>query len=189
MMPATKPTMMIQIMPPMLMSCSPSPECAITASSTHSRPDTSLSVGSRPSGVRWSITCGRYWLRPFSSSSRDRPLCEASEFDLVGAERAGEIARRNRLVRALADPGIGGVAMAALLQLLEQVAEPARDHAAGRGAAEQAAQRPFSTSPRPPPSPPPGPPPRALPRLPPAHRPRRRRVRGRRRHCAGLVCR
>src|SRR5580693_407778 len=44
-----------------------------------SRPDNSLSSGSRPSGVRWLITSGRYWLRPLSNSSDDIPLCEASE--------------------------------------------------------------------------------------------------------------
>src|SRR5581483_247411 len=61
--------------------------------------------------------------------------------DLVGAERTCQIARRDRLVRALADPGIGGVALAALLQLLHEVAEPAGDHAARGSAAEQSAER------------------------------------------------
>src|ERR1700722_6711185 len=60
--------------------------------------------------------------------------------DLIAAERTGEIARRDLLVGAGAPPGIGGVAMAALLELLEQVAEPAADHAAGGAAREQAAQ-------------------------------------------------
>src|ERR1700722_4527696 len=59
---------------------------------------------------------------------------------LIAAERTGEIARRDLLVGAGAHPGIGGVAMAALLELLEQVAEPAADHAAGSAAREQAAQ-------------------------------------------------
>src|ERR1700722_20246512 len=59
---------------------------------------------------------------------------------LIAAERTGEIARRDMLVGAGAHPGIGGVAMAALLELLEQVAEPAADHAAGGTAREQAAQ-------------------------------------------------
>src|SRR5258708_37557632 len=58
--------------------------------------------------------------------------------DLVGAQGAGEIAGRNLLVRAVCDPRTGGLAMATLLQLLEQVAEPARDHAAGGAACEQA---------------------------------------------------
>src|SRR5580704_15935259 len=60
--------------------------------------------------------------------------------DLVGAERTGEIAGCDLLVGAGAHPRIGGVAMAALLELLEQVAEPAADHAAGSAAREQAAQ-------------------------------------------------
>src|SRR5438045_9679489 len=63
--------------------------------------------------------------------------------DLVGAERVGEIARCNRLVLAGPDPRIGFVALAALLQLLEHVAEPAADHAAGCTAGEQAAERTF----------------------------------------------
>src|SRR5437868_13073453 len=63
--------------------------------------------------------------------------------DLVGAERVGEIARCDRLVLAGPDPRIGFVALAALLQLLEHVAEPAADHAAGRTAREQAAKRTF----------------------------------------------
>src|SRR5690242_14577976 len=61
-------------------------------------------------------------------------------FDLVGAERAGEIAWRDRLVGAVADPGIRGIAQAFLLQLVEQVAEPATQHAAGSAAREQSAQ-------------------------------------------------
>src|SRR4051794_35244669 len=60
--------------------------------------------------------------------------------DLVGAERIGEIAWCDRLVLALADPGIGSVAMTALLELVEEIAEPAAEHGAGRAAREQAAK-------------------------------------------------
>src|SRR5258707_14360974 len=60
--------------------------------------------------------------------------------DLIGAQRAGEIARRDLLVRAGAHPGIGGIALAALLELLEQVTEPATDHASRGTAGQQAAQ-------------------------------------------------
>ena len=75
MMPATKPTMMTQIMPLIVLLSRTMREIRID----QIRPDTSFSVGSRPSGVRWSTTCGRYWLSPGSSSSRDIPLCEASD--------------------------------------------------------------------------------------------------------------
>src|SRR3954468_11449103 len=60
--------------------------------------------------------------------------------DLVGAERVGEIAGRDRLVLALADPGIGGLAVAALLKLVEEIAETAAEHAAGCATREQAAK-------------------------------------------------
>src|SRR4051794_20621379 len=60
--------------------------------------------------------------------------------DLVGTECAGEIAGGDRLVLALADPGIRGVAMPALLKLVEETAEPAAEHSAGRAAREQAAK-------------------------------------------------
>src|SRR6266436_4591521 len=70
-----------------------------------------------------------------------RQACLGSDrIDLVGAERVGEIAGRNRLVLALADPRIGHLALAALLQLVEEVAEPAGKNAAGRAARQQAAE-------------------------------------------------
>src|SRR5260370_30901629 len=69
--------------------------------------------------------------------------------DLIGAERAREIARRNLLVRAVSDPRAGGFAMATLLQPFEQIAEPARDHAPRAGAAEQAAQSALQNLPQP----------------------------------------
>src|SRR3954451_21770747 len=60
--------------------------------------------------------------------------------DLVGAERIGEIAWCDRLVIALAAPGIGSVAMTALLELVEEIAEAAAEHGGGRAAREQAAK-------------------------------------------------
>ena len=60
--------------------------------------------------------------------------------DLVGAERVGEVARRDLLVGAVADPGIGRVALALLLELVEQVAEAAAEDAAGGAAREQSAE-------------------------------------------------
>src|SRR6478736_4553002 len=60
--------------------------------------------------------------------------------DLIGAQRTGKIARRNLLVRARAHPRIGGFAMAILLELLEQITEPAADHASRSTACQQAAQ-------------------------------------------------
>ena len=60
--------------------------------------------------------------------------------DLVGAERVGEIAGRDLLVGTVADPGIGLIAMALLLELIQEVAEAAAQDAAGRAAREQPAQ-------------------------------------------------
>ena len=88
--PATKPTMMIQRMP-LIAVVPPSIKQSLekpmrreaiavrVPGRVQIRPDSSLSVGSRPSGVKWSITPGRYWLRPLSNSSRDIPLRDASE--------------------------------------------------------------------------------------------------------------
>ena len=69
-----------------------------------------------------------------------QPALRHQAIDLIGAERAGEIARCDLLVRARTDPGVGGVAMAALLKLVEQVAQSAAEDAAGSAAGEQAAQ-------------------------------------------------
>src|SRR5689334_8164510 len=64
-------------------------------------------------------------------------------FDLVGAKCARKVAGRDRLVLALADPGIRGLAVASLLELVEEVAEPAAQHGSGRAAREQAAKPAF----------------------------------------------
>ena len=60
--------------------------------------------------------------------------------DLIAAQRLGQIVGRDRLVRPGVDPGFGDVAVTALLELLEQVVEAARQDAAGSAAGEQAAQ-------------------------------------------------
>src|ERR1700719_1743358 len=60
--------------------------------------------------------------------------------DLIGAQRAREIARRNLLVRAICDPRAGVFPLPTRLQLLEQIPDPPRAPAARGGAAEQAAQ-------------------------------------------------
>src|SRR5439155_25456869 len=64
--------------------------------------------------------------------------------DLVGAKRVGEIAGRDRLVLTLADPGVRGFTVTALLELVEEIAEPAAEHAAGRAAREQPAEAALS---------------------------------------------
>ena len=60
--------------------------------------------------------------------------------DVVATDRARQVAGRNLPVRPAADPGVGDVAQAVVLELLEQAAEPAAENAAGRRAAEQAAE-------------------------------------------------
>src|SRR5262249_11582106 len=71
--------------------------------------------------------------------TRQAGLC-GDGIDLIGAQGTREIAGRNWLVLALADPRIGGIALAALLQLLHEVAEAAGKNAAGRTAGKQAAE-------------------------------------------------
>src|SRR5829696_1803306 len=61
-------------------------------------------------------------------------------FNLVGAERVGEIAGRDLLVGAVADPGVSLIAKALLLELIEEVAEAAAQDAPRRAAREQSAQ-------------------------------------------------
>src|SRR5260370_22838782 len=60
--------------------------------------------------------------------------------DLIGAQGAGKVVRRNLLVRSRTHPRIGDLALAILLELPEQIAEPAADHASRGAACEQAAQ-------------------------------------------------
>ena len=64
----------------------------------------------------------------------------AQRIERIAAERICQVVRGDRLVRAGADPGVRRMAVAALLESPEQVAEAAAQHAAGRGAAEQSAQ-------------------------------------------------
>ena len=61
----------------------------------------------------------------------------------VGAERTLEIASLDRLVRSGAYPGVDGIALTALLHLLEQIAEPAVDCRTGSCAREEASKRAF----------------------------------------------
>src|SRR4051794_41680740 len=71
--------------------------------------------------------------------ARQTALCR-QRGDLVGAERVGEVAGRDLLVGTVADPRIRRVAMALLLELIEQVAEAAAEHASGRTTREQSAE-------------------------------------------------
>jgi hypothetical protein len=59
----------------------------------------------------------------------------------VGPERVCDIGLVNPLVWAAADPGIDGVALAALLQLLEQIVEPPIEDRTRGCAAKNASQR------------------------------------------------
>src|SRR4029078_13338628 len=60
----------------------------------------------------------------------------------VASERARKGALRDGLVGSGTDPGICNVALAALLELLEQSAETAVEHRAGGGGAENATHGP-----------------------------------------------
>ena len=63
-----------------------------------------------------------------------------SVFDLIAAQRLGQIVGRDRLVRPGGDPGFGDVAVTALLELLEQIVEAAGENAARGAAGQQTAQ-------------------------------------------------
>src|SRR5947199_343538 len=78
MIPATKPTMITQRMPLMTVVLSSKPTLKSLSGCAHKRPAISLSVGSRPSGVKWLTMSGKCRLSPASNSSRDRPLCAES---------------------------------------------------------------------------------------------------------------
>src|SRR5215470_15863589 len=60
--------------------------------------------------------------------------------DLVGAERVGKIVWSDLLVRSGADPRLGLVVEAGLLQLLEEIVQAAAQNAAGGAACEQASE-------------------------------------------------
>src|SRR5579864_5301519 len=71
--------------------------------------------------------------------------------DLVGAKCVGQIARRDLLVWSRAHPGIGGIAVTILLELLEQVAQSAAEDAAcctsGKDATEKATETSTTKAP------------------------------------------
>src|SRR5436190_12978200 len=60
--------------------------------------------------------------------------------DVIGADRLRQVAFGNVLVRSGADPRVGDLGLAVVLELLEQAAEAAAQHAAGRAAGEQTAE-------------------------------------------------
>src|SRR3954453_19586689 len=136
--PATKPTTMIHNRPPMLMSVLPFLNASIRFRLNSAR---DLVLGRQPSVRRQMVDHLRQILAEAGEQFVARqPALGGQAFDLVGAERIGEIAGRDRLVLALADPGIRGLAVAALLELVQEIATPAAQHAPGRPAREQAAE-------------------------------------------------
>src|ERR1700730_4064283 len=60
--------------------------------------------------------------------------------ECVGPARALAGATLDRLVWSAADPGVDGIALTALLQLLEQIAEAPVQSGTGRGACEDASE-------------------------------------------------
>ena len=68
------------------------------------------------------------------------PVCRLSVSRVSPPERIGKIAGGNLLVRTGADPGLGGMTVAAVLESLDEVAEAPAQHGSGGGAAEEAAQ-------------------------------------------------
>src|SRR6476619_8251041 len=79
--------------------------------------------------------------QPFQQVVASHPGLLRQRVERVASERAREVTLGDRLVRPGADPGMRHVALAVLLELLEQPAEAAIKHRAGRRAAEHAAER------------------------------------------------
>src|SRR6476469_5942723 len=108
--PAIKPTMMIQRMPLMAVALSNvlggnaarrNTRRAVSAS----KPAGQFSVVRQPSVRRQMIDhIGQILAEPLEQVIARQPALRRQRVDLVGAERAGEIARRNLLVGAVADP-------------------------------------------------------------------------------------
>ena len=74
-----------------------------------------------------------------SSSSRDKPVCFSNVSNTSG-DRLLELGRRARFVRSRFDPGLRGLRLAALLEALNELAEPTAQNSTGTGTAETAAQ-------------------------------------------------
>src|ERR1700675_4102882 len=92
-------------------------------------------------GRRWLIVrVGQILAQAVEQFIARQSALRRQRLDLVGAQRAGKIVRRDLLVGTVADPGICRVAVALLLQLIQEIAEAAADHAAGRTARKQSAQ-------------------------------------------------
>src|SRR5450631_27428 len=148
--PAMKPTMITQRMPLMAVVLPQKSRIAMMIRDTRgdgaariaaSDPARQFAFGRHPSVRRQMIDdVGQVLAEATQQFVARQPALRRQIVDLIGAERLGEIAGRNRFVRARAHPCIGGLALAVLLELLEQIAEPAADHASGRAAREQTAQ-------------------------------------------------
>jgi len=83
---------------------------------------------------------GQILPQPFQQVVASHPGLLRKRIERVASERAREVAIGDCLVRPGADPRMRHVALAVLLELLEQPAEPAIEHRAGRRAAEHAAE-------------------------------------------------
>src|ERR1700722_5102572 len=75
---------------------------------------------------------------PFEELVAGKAELRGQRADLVGTERRAEILRGDGVVLAGADPGFGNLAVTAVLELLEQVVEPAAQDRSGSAAGEQA---------------------------------------------------
>ena len=83
---------------------------------------------------------GQNWLRPCSNSSRDSPLWEESASIWSAPSALARSPGATCLLGPLLTQEFGLIAQPLLLELLQEVAEPAAQDAAGRAAREQSAQ-------------------------------------------------
>ena len=110
---------------------------------------TSCSVGRCPSGVNWSTTWGKYWLRLCNKSSRDMPDCVISAL-ILSAPRAPAKSFGDISLLARCRPTNGGCRYGRSAELFEQVIQAATQDAAGSAACEHTADTALSRSRRPP---------------------------------------
>ena len=110
-------------------------------------------VGRRPCGRELIDDLGQLLAEARQQFLARQAGLRRQEVDLLGRQHLAEVGRRDRLVLAGADPRLGDVALAGILELLEQVAQPAaQDARPGRRCRPpcRPPPRPLKRSPKPP---------------------------------------
>ena len=135
--PATKPTRMTHKMPPISALLS---RMSMWQTRLASDPVRQFAVGRHPPVGRQMVDhAGQILAQPIQQFLARQAGLMRHRVDLIDAHGLTEIAGRD-LCSGPCRPMIRGFPLAALLQLLQQVAEPSRDHAARSAAGEHAAK-------------------------------------------------